>query len=211
MKKNATQNRLAYEKKLWAEGFQRVMGVDEVGRGCLAGPVVAAGVIFHPDTNIPEIRDSKKIPEYERIELVKHIKEKAIFWTIQESPPSRIDEINILWASIEAMRLCAEASKAEPDYLLVDGNRYTSSLIPYTCVVKGDDKSMSIGAASILAKVYRDAIMKELHKTYPEFGWNSNVGYPTLAHKKGLIKYGFTPHHRKSFKLGTQKVYKTQR
>ncbi len=211
MKKNATQNRLAYEKKLWAEGFQRVMGVDEVGRGCLAGPVVAAGVIFHPDTNIPEIRDSKKIPEYERIELVKHIKEKAIFWTIQESPPSRIDEINILWASIEAMRLCAEASKAEPDYLLVDGNRYTSSLIPYTCVVKGDDKSMSIGAASILAKVYRDAIMKELHKTYPEFGWNSNVGYPTLAHKKGLIKYGFTPYHRISFKLGTQKVYKTQR
>ncbi|MBO6793101.1 MAG: ribonuclease HII [Balneolaceae bacterium] len=211
MIKNAIQDRLSYEKKLWAEGFQRVMGLDEVGRGCLAGPVVAAGVIFHPDTNIPEIRDSKKIAENERVELVKLIKEKAAFWTIQERPPSRIDEINILWASIEAMRFCAEAAKANPDYLLVDGNRYTTSLIPHTCVVKGDDKSMSIGAASILAKVHRDSIMAELHKIYPEFGWDTNVGYPTPIHKKGLKDFGFTPHHRKSFKLGTQKVYKTQR
>lgn len=211
MKKSATQDRLAYEKMLWAEGFKRVMGLDEVGRGCLAGPVVAAGVIFHPDTNIPEIRDSKKIGENERVVLVKLIKEKAAFWTIQERPPSRIDEINILWASIEAMRFCAEASKAEPDYLLVDGNRYTTSLTPYTCVVKGDDKSMSIGAASILAKVYRDNLMAKLHNTYPEFGWESNVGYPTPVHKKGLREFGITPHHRKSFKLGTQKVYKNQR
>ncbi|MCR9131557.1 MAG: ribonuclease HII [bacterium] len=207
MKKIPNLDRLAYEKKLWNEGFQRVMGLDEVGRGCLAGPVVAAGVIFPPNTNIPDIRDSKTIAEKERNALVDLIKEKAEFWIVQERPPSRIDEINILWASIEAMQLCAEAKGAKPDYLLVDGNRYTTSLIPYTCVVKGDDKSMSIGAASILAKVHRDALMNKLHTNYPEFRWDSNVGYPTPVHKRALVEYGITPHHRKSFKLSTQKTY----
>ena len=201
-------DRTEIEKKLWAEGFQRVMGLDEVGRGCLAGPVVAAGVIFKPGTAIPEIRDSKKIPEHERKVLSDFIKKEASFWTIQEGGIEEIDRLNILWASIATMQKCVESEEASPDYLLVDGNRYTASLIPYSCIVKGDDKSMTIGAASILAKVYRDELMTKLHEEYPEFGWNSNVGYPTPFHKKALIEYGVTPLHRKSFKLGSTKIYK---
>lgn len=184
------------------------MGLDEVGRGCLAGPVVAAGVIFKPHTRIEGIRDSKKMSENERNQLALHIKTEASFWTIQEGSISLIDELNILWASIKTMQVCTEQSEAQPDYLLVDGNRFTASLIPYQCIIKGDDKSMTIGAASILAKVYRDALMSELHSEFPEFGWDSNVGYPTKKHKKALLECGFTQHHRRSFKLGTNKRYR---
>jgi ribonuclease HII len=204
-------DRLIFEKQLWSEGFQRIMGLDEVGRGCLAGPVVAAGVIFHPDTYIPEIRDSKTIPEEEREELSEEIKAKCAYWTVQKGSISLIDELNILWASIQTMKNCTEQNEANPDYLLVDGNRYTASLIPYTCLVKGDNRSMSIGAASILAKVYRDKLMKQLHLEFPEFGWDQNVGYPTPQHKKALAKMGFTKYHRQSFKLGTNSAFKTQR
>ncbi len=204
-------DRLTFERQLWNEGFERVMGLDEVGRGCLAGPVVAAGVIFDSDNIIPEIRDSKKIPEDERKELAEIIKSEAKFWTIQEGEISRIDTLNILWASIETMQNCTEQKGANPDYLLVDGNKYTSSLIPFTCLVKGDDRSMSIGAASILAKVYRDNLMNTLHEEYPEFGWNHNVGYPTPKHKQALIEFGYTKYHRRSFKLGTEESFKRQR
>lgn len=203
-------DRLSFEKKLWAEGFKRVMGLDEVGRGCLAGPVVAAGVIFKPHTQIDGIRDSKKMTETERNTLAEVIKEEAEFWIVQEGSLEVIESLNILWASIKTMQDCTEVGEAKPDYLLVDGNKFTASLIPYTCVIKGDDRSMSIGAASILAKVYRDRLMKELHKKYPEFGWENNVGYPTPQHKSALLKFGLTPYHRKSFKLGTSKSY-TQR
>jgi len=208
MNNGEPKNRLELENQLWSEGFKRVMGLDEVGRGCLAGPVVAAGVVFEPGTDIPGIRDSKQISEKERNELSELIKEKAVFWTIKEGSIDLIDEINILWASIKTMQTCTESENANPDYLLVDGNRYTSSLIPYTCVVKGDDKSMSIGAASILAKVYRDNLMKSLHEKYPEFGWGENVGYPTPRHKKALREFGYTKYHRKSFRLGTEEKYK---
>lgn len=200
-------DRIEIEKKLWAEGFKRIMGLDEVGRGCLAGPVVAAGVIFKPGTYIPEIRDSKKMPEAERLRLSELIKEEAAFWVINEGSIGEIDRLNILWASVATMQKCADAEGASPDYLLVDGNRYTSSLIPYSCVVKGDDKSMSIGAASILAKVYRDELMAKLGKEFPEFGWETNVGYPTPFHKKAVLEHGVTVHHRRSFKLGTNKIY----
>ena len=200
-------DRLELEKKLWNEGFSRVIGLDEVGRGCLAGPVVAAGVIFRKNEWVEGIRDSKAIPEPVRKELAAEIKEKAAFWVVQECSIHEIDELNILWASIRAMEKCIEAEGAQPDYLLIDGNKFSPSLIPHTCVVKGDDKSVSIGAASILAKVYRDELMKNLHTTYPFYGWDTNVGYPTQAHYKGLHEYGITTHHRRSFNLKTQKLY----
>ncbi|MEX0610050.1 MAG: ribonuclease HII [Balneolaceae bacterium] len=200
-------NRLIFEQQLWSEGFQKVMGLDEVGRGCLAGPVVAAGVIFEPGTNIPEIRDSKALSLAERLELSEIIKEKALFWTVKEGSIEEVNRLNILWASIETMTKCVAAADSAPDYLLVDGNRYTTSLIPYTCLIKGDDRSMTIGAASILAKVYRDKYMQQLHKEFPMFGWDSNVGYPTQVHRKALKKYGYTSYHRDTFRLGTKKKY----
>lgn len=201
------KDRLKFEHQLWDEGYQRVMGLDEVGRGCLSGPVVAAGVILEPGSHIEGVRDSKSLSLQERKELSVLIKEKALYWVIKWCSPVEIDELNILWASIKAMEKCADADEAEPDYLLVDGNRFGSSIYPHTCVVKGDDRSVSIGAASILAKIYRDEWMKELHREYPHFGWNTNVGYPTRKHFEGLKKYGITKHHRKSFRLRTDKKW----
>lgn len=200
-------DRVEFENKLWDDGYARIMGLDEVGRGCLAGPVVAAGVIFEKGTFIPEIKDSKMLPEQDRNELSQIIKEKALFWTVQEGDVAVVDRLNILWASIDTMVKCVNAPKASPDYLLVDGNRYTSSLIPYTCLIKGDDRSMSIAAASILAKVHRDNYMRKLHESFPEFEWITNVGYPTAAHRKALREFGYTKHHRLSFNLGTELKY----
>lgn len=202
------KDRLVMERTLWDEGYERIMGLDEVGRGCLAGPVVAAGVILSPGTYIEGVKDSKTIAKKERIELAETIKKKALFWTIQEGSLEEIDRLNILWASLNTMKKCAEMDLATPDYLLVDGNKYVSSLIPYTCVVKGDDKSMSIGAASIIAKVYRDSLMEKLHEVYPVYGWNKNVGYPTPLHKKALSAFGYTKYHRLSFRLNTNKTNK---
>jgi ribonuclease HII len=207
--KKQTVDRYFYENKLWSENFERVMGLDEVGRGCLCGPVVAAGVIYKPGVELDyRIADSKSIKETIRIELSEYIKKNAIFWTIQSCSVSEIDELNILHASLKAMNRCADAKGASPDYLLVDGNRYTDTLIPHKCIVKGDDRSVTIAAASILAKVYRDNYMKKLHDQYPFFGWNKNVGYPTKEHFKGLEEHGYTIHHRRSFKLRTEKPYK---
>lgn len=201
-------NRYHYEEQLWSEGYKRVMGLDEVGRGCLCGPVVAAGVIIEPGSQLNlEIADSKKIKDSKRRELALEIKEKSLFWTIKEMTPVEIDRFNILQASLLAMSQCSEEAGANPDYLLVDGNRFTTTLIQHTCVIKGDDKSASIAAASILAKVYRDDYMKKLHEEYPHFGWDQNVGYPTQKHYDGLMRYGYTKHHRKSFKLRTEKMY----
>lgn len=199
-------DRLAFENVLWKENYHAIMGLDEVGRGCLAGPVTAAGVIFKPNTSLNEaIGDSKQIPLAERKILAKWIKKHALFWTVQEVSEKEIDKINILQASILAMFHCAEeASKKgyRPDHLLVDGNRFTAgSMIPYTCLVKGDDRSMSIGAASILAKVARDEYMGKLDGEWPEYDWKNNVGYPSPKHKKGILEYGITEHHRLSFKL----------
>lgn len=201
-------DRLTFEKQLWSQGYKRIMGLDEVGRGCLAGPVVAAGVIFDSSVNIPEIRDSKNISMDIRESLAEEIKSLALFWTVKEGSISLIDRINILWASIETMKNCSDSFGADPDYLLIDGNKFTASLIPFSCIVKGDDRSMSIGAASILAKVYRDNLMKELHMEYPEFGWDQNVGYPTKKHKQALARFGYTKYHRRSFNLATDKKYK---
>lgn len=202
-----TNKMLTFEHQLWAEGFSRVMGLDEVGRGCLAGPVVAAGVILKPNTTIEGVKDSKKLSVSERLRLSQLIKEKAAYWTIQVGDVALIDKINILWASLETMHACALQLEAKPDYLLIDGNRFVTTLLPHRCIVKGDDKSLSVAAASILAKVYRDQMMNELHACYPEFGWSNNVGYPTKEHKDALLNFGYTEHHRKSFNLSTDKPY----
>jgi len=200
-------SRLEFEKRLWDQGFKRVMGLDEVGRGCLSGPVAAAGVIFEPGSFPEGIRDSKSLGQRERERLAEEIKEKAVFWTIQQCSVKEIDQLNILWASMKAMQKCAETSGADPDYLLVDGNRFGSNVIPHICLVNGDNRSLSIGAASILAKVKRDRLMRNLHEEYPHYGWDSNVGYPTSKHFQGLEKYGITRHHRRSFNLRTTKEY----
>lgn len=200
-------NRLQFEEKLWAQGYTRVMGLDEVGRGCLSGPVAAAGVIFEPGTVIKGIRDSKTLDLEERRDLAEVIKNKAAFWTVRYCSVEEIDELNILWASLKAMQKCVEVEEADPDYLLVDGNRFGSSVIPHTCLVRGDDRSASIGAASILAKVHRDELMIELHEKYPHYGWDTNVGYPTRKHFEGLKEYGITRHHRRSFNLRTEKEW----
>lgn len=199
-------SRLEIERTLWQEGFRRVMGLDEVGRGCLAGPVVAAGVILDPNNPIEGIQDSKKLSLSERLRLSKEIKKKALYWTIQEGDLAMIDRLNILWASLETMNSCATSTGANPDYLLVDGNRYVPTLLAHQCIVKGDRKSASIGAASIIAKVYRDELMASLHLEFPEYGWDNNVGYPTNAHRQALKKYGYTTVHRTSFSLGTTKA-----
>lgn len=207
-KNNITIDRYKYEKMLWEEGYQRVMGLDEVGRGCLCGPVVAAGVILHKNSVLNEkIADSKTLSGSIRKMLCKEIKEESLFWSVKSCSPSEIDDLNILKASLKAMEKCTDEPGANPDYLLVDGNRYTTTLIPYTCIVKGDNRSVSIAAASILAKVYRDELMFKLHEEYPYFDWKKNVGYPTKGHFEGLKKYGYTPYHRTSFKLRTsQKI-----
>lgn len=202
-------DRLQYENRLWDQGYQRVMGLDEVGRGCLSGPVVAAGVILKPGcSGIMGIQDSKTLELDERERLEKVIKKESLFWSIQRCDVKEIDELNILWASIKAMQKCVESEGAQPDYLLVDGNRFSDSVIPYSCLVRGDDRSLSIGAASILAKVYRDRLMIELHDDYPQYGWNTNVGYPTRKHFEGLEKHGITEHHRRSFNLRTEKEWR---
>lgn len=205
MKASSKNDRLKFERQLWGEGYNNVMGLDEVGRGCLAGPVVAAGVIFRPDTDIPEIRDSKKIKEADRLRLSEKIKKEALYWSVKEGSIQEINRLNILWASLETMQKCVDSLEPLPDFLLIDGNRFIDTMIPFTCLIKGDDRSMSIAAASIIAKVYRDELMKKLHDEFPEYSWNSNVGYPTAAHKQALRDFGYTKYHRTSFKLGTTK------
>ena len=200
-------NRLQYEQQLWKEGYTRIMGLDEVGRGCLSGPVVAAGVILEPESKFEGLRDSKKLSLSQRLHFEAQIKQKAQFWTIQWCTPEVIDDINILHASLKAMQKCTEAADADPDYLLVDGNRYGSTIHPHQCLVGGDDRSLSSAAASILSKVYRDGLMKKLHEKYPHYGWDTNVGYPTKKHYSGLQAHGITGHHRRTFNLRTEKEW----
>jgi len=203
---------LLLEKKLWKEGFQRVMGLDEVGRGCLAGPVVAAGVILDPDAEIHGIADSKTLNAVKRKEVAGYIKSKSISWTIAMCDREEIDSLNILKASLRAMEKCVNQTDPPPDYLLIDGNRGIPSLLmPSMTVIKGDRLSHSIGAASILAKVYRDDYMADLHREYPEFGWERNVGYPTISHYEALNKFGITPYHRTTFRLGTEQLYRQKK
>jgi ribonuclease HII len=176
-------------------------GCDEVGRGCLCGPVVAAAVILPSDFANEFVNDSKKLTKSNRQSLVAAIKSEAIAWAIAEASVEEIDRINILHASFLAMSRAVEQLKIQPQHLLIDGNRFKSHLdIPFTCVIQGDGKYASIAAASILAKVYRDEMMERYAEEYPGYGWDKNAGYPTVLHRQGIIKFGLTPLHRKSFK-----------
>lgn len=177
-------------------------GCDEVGRGCLCGPVVAAAVILPPSYANEWINDSKKVTKKTRQHLVKEIKEASVSWAIGEASVAEIDRINILNASFLAMNRAIASLRVPPDHLLVDGNRFKTNLrTPFTCIVKGDAKIACIAAASILAKVYRDDLMEKLAEIYPGYGWERNVGYPTQIHRDGIRKLGPTPIHRKGFKL----------
>ncbi len=200
-----------FEKRLWNEGFHRVMGLDEVGRGCLAGPVVAAGVILDPGHRVPGITDSKKLGPAQRTVIAEEIRRHSIFWTVASCDIQEIDSLNILKASLRAMEKCVERAEPAPDFLLIDGNKSLKTMIiPSQTIIKGDDLSVSIGAASILAKVYRDGYMSGLHQQFPEFGWDKNVGYPTAFHYEALRLYGFTPHHRTTFRLRTKQPYREE-
>lgn len=177
-------------------------GCDEAGRGCLAGPVVAAAVILPDNFTHPLLNDSKKITEKKRYELRKEIEESAIAFAVGILDNNKIDEINILKASIMAMHEALDSLKTKPEHIIIDGNKFIKyHNIPHQCIIKGDSKYYSIAAASILAKTYRDDIMNELHKQHPEYNWGKNKGYPTKEHRQAIKKFGTTPFHRMSFKL----------
>lgn len=176
-------------------------GCDEVGRGCLSGPVVAAAVILPPDYANEFINDSKKLSKRNRKALVEEIQQHAIAWAIAEASVEEIDSINILNASFLAMNRAVSQLQVTPEFLLIDGNRFKSiASIPYACIIKGDGKFASIAAASILAKVYRDNLMTQLAQEFPGYDWENNAGYPTPKHRAGIRSLGLTPWHRKYFK-----------
>lgn len=177
-------------------------GCDEAGRGCLAGAVYAAAVILPKNYNNPKLNDSKQLSEKQRYLLRDEIQHDALAWAVASVPPHEIDRTNILRAAIHAMNLAVARLTVTPQLLLIDGNRfYNESLIPYTTIVKGDGKYLSIAAASILAKTYRDDYMNELSTLHPQYGWDRNKGYPTAAHYAALAQHGPTALHRKTFKL----------
>ena len=184
-----------------------ICGCDEAGRGALAGPVVAGAVIFPKKFSNKEINDSKKISTKKREELNTIIKKQSIAWGIGVINVNTIDKINILNSSINAMHLAItnlikSIPHLQPDILLIDGNKFKQyKKIPHKCIIKGDSKYISIAAASILAKTYRDKLMVNLHKTTPEYNWKKNKGYPTKEHKMAIMQFGVTKNHRKSFKL----------
>ncbi len=178
----------------------RIAGADEAGRGPLAGPVVAAAVILHPNRIPPGIDDSKRLNPSTREALAPLIRQQALAWAVAEASVAEIDTLNILQASLLAMRRAIEALSPSAEAVLIDGNRMPRGLtIPAQTLVKGDAKSLSIAAASILAKVERDRIMSELSRANPGYGWEKNAGYPTPEHLSALQSRGATPHHRRSF------------
>lgn len=177
-------------------------GCDEVGRGCLAGPVVAAAVILPAEYSNEWINDSKKLGKTQRENLIEEIKGNALAWQIAEATVEEIDRINIANASFLAMKRAVLGLKISPEHLLIDGNRWKSDLkIPYSCVIQGDGIYSSIAAASILAKVYRDELMEKLAEDFPHYGWERNAGYPTELHREGIKKNGPCIWHRKTFQL----------
>ena len=175
-------------------------GCDEAGRGCLAGSVFAAAVILPKDYHNDILNDSKQLSAKKRYQLRDEIQRDAIAWAVGEVTSQEIDEMNILRASITAMHRAIDQLKIRPEALIIDGNRfYQYKDIPHTTIVKGDGKYLSIAAASILAKTYRDDYMKKLHEEYPYYGWDHNAGYPTKEHRDGIREHGLTPYHRLSF------------
>ena len=177
-------------------------GCDEAGRGCLAGSVYAAAVIFPEDYQNDELNDSKQLTDKRRKQLREIIERDAVAWAVGIVTPEEIDRINILNASILAMHRALDQLQVRPEAVIVDGNRFKPyQQLPYSTIVKGDGKYLSIAAASILAKTYRDDYMDELAKEYPQYDWLSNKGYPTKKHREAIRQYGITPYHRKSFNM----------
>jgi ribonuclease HII len=187
------------------ESFSNVAfeaGTDEAGRGCLAGPVTAAAVILPPNFKLDFLNDSKQLAAKTRDILKTIITEKALSFAVTHLEPAVIDKINILNASIQAMQESILKLEPLPNYIIVDGNRFKPlQNIPYSTIVKGDAKFMSIAAASILAKTYRDAYMENIHEEFPMYNWKKNKGYPTFEHRAAIEKYGITKYHRMSFRL----------
>ena len=182
--------------------FSLEVGTDEAGRGCLAGPVVAAAVTLPPDFSHAFLDDSKQLSEKKRQELRPIIEENAISYAVSFVMQDEIDEINILQASITAMHRAIDGLKIIPEFIIVDGNKFRKyQQIPHQTIVKGDSKYLSIAAASILAKTYRDDYMEKIHQEFPAYFWSKNKGYPTVEHRNSIREFGATIHHRKSFKL----------
>jgi len=179
-----------------------VAGCDEAGRGCLAGPVVAAAVILPVDFEIRDLRDSKKLNLAQRESLRERILAKAIDYSVALKTPREIEKLNILWASVAAMHSALDDLQVKPDRILVDGNRFREYHgIDHECVIKGDDKYACIAAASILAKTFRDDYMRDLAQRFPVYRWDKNKGYPTREHRKAIIENGACEHHRRTFRL----------
>ena len=177
-------------------------GCDEAGRGCLAGPVFAAAVVLPPDFFHPLLNDSKQLSENQRDLLRVVIEKEALAWAVAQVDAPEIDRINILKASFLARHRALERLSHQPDFILVDGNRfYSYKHVPHLCVVKGDGKYAAIAAASVLAKTWRDEHMLRLHTEFPQYDWHSNKGYPTGAHREAIRQHGITPYHRQSFRL----------
>ena len=185
----------------------RESGSDEAGRGCYAGPVVAAAVILPPDFFHPLLNDSKQVPAKQRALLKEVIESSAISWAVASIDNNEIDQINILKASYKAMHIAIDQLKPKPELLLIDGNRFIPyKKIPHHCIIKGDGKFASIAAASILAKTCRDAYMQQLHEEFPQYGWDKNKGYGTLIHRKAIEKYGLCKYHRKSYNIQPNQI-----
>ncbi len=177
-------------------------GCDEAGRGCLAGPVFAAAVIWPKDLSISLLNDSKQLTEQQRLAARELIETHAISWAVAQVDPTEIDRINILQASFLAMHRAIDQLSQRPELLLIDGNRFRPyPSVPHHCIIKGDGKYTAIAAASILAKTARDAYMLELHQLFPHYGWDQNKGYPTAAHRRAIAEAGASVHHRQSFRL----------
>lgn len=194
---------LECESRLWAAGYRHVAGVDEAGRGCLAGPVVAAAVVMPPGVLLPGVNDSKKLSPRQREAVLEEIQSCAVAIGVGVCTPEEIDRLNVLWAAMEAMRRAVADLSCTPDYLLIDGNRcFPDSPWPFDTLVQGDRRSHSIAAASIVAKTTRDRMMHDLHEAFPVYDWRTNAGYPTPAHYAALARYGPSPFHRRSFRLG---------
>ena len=192
---------LKYEQQLWNSGIKYVVGIDEAGRGPLAGPVVAAAVAFPRDISIPGINDSKKLSPSKREILFDLIHEEAIAIGVGVCDEKVVDEINILQATYQAMKQAVAGLSIQPDHVLVDGRSIPDFNLPQTAIVGGDGKCFSIAAASIIAKVTRDRIMIEYDRQYPQYGFAQHKGYPTKKHIQAIIKHGFCPIHRTSFRI----------
>ena len=182
--------------------FELECGTDEAGRGCLAGPVTAAAIILPKKFELAILNDSKQLTERTREKIRPIIEEQSITFSVTHIEPAIIDKINILNASIKAMQESITKLNPNPLYIIVDGNRFkTINNIPFSTIVKGDSKYMSIAAASVLAKTYRDDYMNKIHEEYPMYNWKQNKGYPTIEHREAIRKYGVTKYHRMSFRL----------